>query len=140
MTKPPNPNPIGPNQNQKYTIVYSIFWLIDESQQVIKKLQDSWNEHRINFQKNDRTQILLNIFELKSENFYFSTTFKHKQEKKCLMRCALFTWCWVFPMGNEERGGAAQGTILLLFLFTPHELVVQKISIMHCGPGLVSRA
>ena len=45
-----------------------------------------------------------------------------------------------FPMGNEERGGAAQGTILLLFLFTPHELVVQTISIMHCGPGLVSRA
>ena len=51
---------------------------------------------------------------------------KHKQAKKCTLRYALFAWCWVFPMGKEEREGAAQGTFLLLFLFiTSHRLEVR---------------
>ena len=42
---------------------------------------------------------------------------RHKKEKKCSLRYALMRGVEFFPMGKEEREGAAQGGFLLLGLF-----------------------
>ena len=44
--------------------------------------------------------------------------YKQTQEKKSTLRCASLRGVEFFPVGKEERGGAAQGGFLLLSLFT----------------------
>ena len=44
-------------------------------------------------------------------------TNKQTQEKKSTLRSASLRGVEFFPMGKEERGGAAQGGFLLLLLF-----------------------
>ena len=51
---------------------------------------------------------------LNVKRFYFVQT----QEKKSTLRCASLRGVEFFPMGKEERGGAAQGGFVLWFLFT----------------------
>ena len=44
-------------------------------------------------------------------------SYKQQQENKCPLRCASLRGVEFFPMGKEEREGAALGTIVLLFIF-----------------------
>ena len=46
-------------------------------------------------------------------------TYKQNEEKKYTLRCASLRGVVFFPMGKEERGGAAQGGFLLFILFIP---------------------
>ena len=59
---------------------------------------------------------------LDNYNVYLHTytlRYKQTQEKKSTLRCASLRGVEFFPMGKEERGGAAQGGFLLLGLFIP---------------------
>ena len=57
---------------------------------------------------------------LDNYNVYLHTytlRYKQTQEKKSTLRYASLRGVEFFPMGKEERGGAAQGGFLLLGLF-----------------------
>ena len=72
---------------------------------------------------------------LDNYNVYLHTytlRYKQTQEKKSTLRYASLRGVEFFPMGKEERGGAAQGGFVLLILFIrmrKHDLLFIKGSL-----------
>ena len=64
---------------------------------------------------------------LDNYNVYLHTytlRYKQTQEKKSTLRYASLRGVEFFPMGKEERGGAAQGGFLLFILFITNTVKV----------------
>ena len=57
------------------------------------------------------------IFSIREHRLYS----KQNEEKKSTLRCASLRGVEFFPMGKEEREGAAQGGFLLFILFIYRE-------------------